>query len=232
MTRIMVKQLPDYNVVYCDTGSEDDDNQRFLKDIENWCNIKIETIKSDKYKDVDDVIAKTRYLRGSKGARCTTELKINVRLNYADVNDLHYWGFTSDEKGRIERWETRNYMLKNVYPLPKYHITKQMCYAILNEAGIELPKMYKLGYDHNNCIGCLKAESPYYWNKIRIDYPEVFQKRAEQSRELKFALVSKKVKGKRIYIHLDELDPMDMEKGDVDISCDIGCQAIYNTIIR
>ena len=43
---------------------------------------------------------------------------------------------------------------------------------MLQNAGIELPEMYKLGYQHNNCIGCVKSSGAGYWNKIKIDFPE------------------------------------------------------------
>ena len=33
--------------------------------------------------------------------------------------------------------------------------------------------MYKLGYKNNNCIGCVKGQAGY-WNKIRKDFPDVF----------------------------------------------------------
>lgn len=45
-------------------------------------------------------------------------------------------------------------------------------------AGINIPVMYQLGY---NCIGCLKG-SMGYWNKIRIDFPDMFKERAEDER--------------------------------------------------
>lgn len=46
----------------------------------------------------------------------------------------------------------------------------------LTEAeGIELPAMYKLGYNNSNCIGCVKGGMGY-WNRIRIDFPEVFER--------------------------------------------------------
>lgn len=40
-------------------------------------------------------------------------------------------------------------------------------------AGIELPKMYRLGYDNANCIGCPKGGQAY-WQNIRHDFPEEF----------------------------------------------------------
>lgn len=44
--------------------------------------------------------------------------------------------------------------------------------------------MYALGFDHNNCLGCVKATSPGYWNRTRRLFPEVFARRAAQSRLL------------------------------------------------
>jgi hypothetical protein len=34
------------------------------------------------------------------------------------------------------------------------------------------------GYDHNNCIGCVKAGA-WYLNKIRVDFPWRFQEQME-----------------------------------------------------
>ena len=49
---------------------------------------------------------------------------------------------------------------------------------MIENAGIELPAMYKLGYQNNNCIGCVKGESGY-WNKIRKDFPDTFERMAQ-----------------------------------------------------
>jgi hypothetical protein len=58
------------------------------------------------------------------------------------------------------------------------------CLAMIQKAGIELHVMYRLGYQHNNCIGCCKASGAGYWNKIRIDFPEAFDRIARVSREI------------------------------------------------
>lgn len=63
-------------VVYCDTlSSEHPDNARFFRDVEHWLGRKIEVIRSEKYRDIDDVFEKTRFMASPFGARCTTELK-------------------------------------------------------------------------------------------------------------------------------------------------------------
>lgn len=55
--------------------------------------------------------------------------------------------------------------------------------GMLWKAGIEIPAMYKMGYNNNNCIGCVKGGMGY-WNKIRKDFPEVFNRMAVIEREV------------------------------------------------
>ena len=227
MGAIVCKQIPDCNIVYCRVEDEHKDNLRFLADVEKWIGKDIEIIKSKKYLSVDDVIEKDKYFRSPNGAPCTRHLKVEVRLDYADVNDSHYWGFTVEEKSRIEKWDLRNPKIINYYPLQKYNINKDMCLGIIDKAGIELPEMYKQGFEHNNCIGCVKSASPKYWNMIRKYYPEVFWKRNEQSKKLKFKPIKKTINKELIYLFLDELDENDFTETDVDISCDIGCESVY-----
>lgn len=73
--------------------------------------------------------------------------------------------------------------------------------GILKESNIELPMMYKLGYPNNNCIGCVKGGAGY-WNKIKIDFPEIFNKMAILERKVGRTCLKEK-DGNRIY--LDEL---------------------------
>ncbi|MHC3970255.1 hypothetical protein ACIPM3_15170, partial [Pseudomonas aeruginosa] len=40
--------------------------------------------------------------------------------------------------------------------------------------GIELPAMYRLGYENANCIGCVKGGEGYF-RAIREDFPEQFE---------------------------------------------------------
>ena len=79
--------------------------------------------------------------------------------------------------------------------------TKADCADMLRAAGIKLPHVYSLGFPNANCIGCVMATSPTYWNLVRETFPVVFVERAEQSRRLGARLV--RHQGKRIF--LDEL---------------------------
>lgn len=195
---------PDSVVVYCDTmQDEHPDNRRFFDDVERWLGVKIERLTSTKYATVDDVFEKRRYMSGVAGAICTTEMKKLPRERFQRPDDIHVFGYTAEERDRAEAFEERNASLHVEWPLINGWVTKAACLDTLQAAGIALPAMYGLGFDHNNCLGCVKSSSPGYWNHIRRLFPEVFDRRALQSRSIGARLVKIRLPG----------DPLLNEKG-------------------
>lgn len=211
-------------ILYCDTFAyEHPDNRRFFADVEKWLGRSIKVLRSDEYSDIYDVFERTRWLVGPKGARCTTELKKNVRKAYQRVDDIHVFGFTADEGHRVAQFHRENPDLLAKFPLVEHGITKAECHHRIRAAGIELPAMYRLGYRNNNCIGCVKGQSGY-WNKIRRDFPDIFAKMAATERRLNAAICKKEgiTNGKRWRrrVFLDELPP---DAGRYDAEPDIEC---------
>jgi hypothetical protein len=191
-------------VVNNPVAEEDKDNNRFLKDVSDWIGQKIITASNKNYpsNSAIDVWNKRRYMSGVKGAPCTVELKKEARYQFEKENkiDWHVLGFTAEEKDRHERFI--KFERDNVIPtLLDSGTSKQGCFDIITKAGLTLPAAYKRGYPNANCIGCVKATSPTYWNHVRKNDPDVFAERAIQSRRLGARLV--RYKGKRIF--LDEL---------------------------
>jgi len=168
---------------------EHPDSDRFLEDCEKWFGQEIIQIADEKYgASVDKVIASTKYMSGARGARCTKELKKQVRLDWQRDDDTHVFGMHIGEEKRVNQLIDGEPDL-DVWPiLVEEGIDKQRCFDAVEKAGIEMPEMYKLGYHNNNCIGCLKAQSAGYWNKIRQDFPKVFETRAEQERLVSVAM--------------------------------------------
>lgn len=204
---------------------EDPDNQRFLKDVEAWLGLPIEYALHPDYPNASctEVWEKRRFMSGPYGAPCTMILKKEARQHWEKENPHDYivLGFTADERHRHERFVLTE--RDNVLPvLIDEGITKQQCYKLIADAGLVLPSVYFLGYPNANCIGCVKATSPTYWNHVRKHHPDVFQERSSLSRELGCRLVQ--VKGERIF--LDELDPS--AKGrplkGMDFECGIFCE--------
>ena len=196
---VLTEKPKNLRIIYTDPGSEHPDNKRFLDDCENWFGHKVERIKSEKYQDTWDVWERTRFLVSPQGARCTTELKKKLRLREQLPDDIQVFGYTVEEMNRVNRFKEQNPEVDLRTPLIEKGLTKSDCLAMLDRAGIELPAMYKLGYQNNNCIGCVKGGMGY-WNKIRKDFPDVFQRMATLERDLGVGLL-----GDGNY--LDELDP-------------------------
>lgn len=210
----------DVMIVNCDTRpSEHPDNYRFSAECEKWFGQPITYIRNEDYQTVDEVFKKTRYMSGVIGARCTTELKKIPRLRFSSPDDLHVFGFTADEHDRIRDFELRNPDMLLRWPLLEQRITKSACYYRIQQAGIELPFMYGLGFNNNNCPGCVKAQSLWYWDMIRTHFPDVFKRRCEQSREIGARLI--RLNGERAF--LDELPAGPFKSTKENISCGPEC---------
>lgn len=184
---------------------EDEDNRRFLSDVQDWLDKPIEIIRSSKFpsQSAVEVWDKRRFMSSVSGAPCTVELKKVPRQIWEADNDVdwHVLGFTAEEEHRAKRFVLTE--RDNLLPvLVNQKIGKVECMEIISAAGIALPRVYKMGYPNANCIGCVKATSPTYWNLVRKTHPDVFEQRAKQSREIGVKLT--RVNGERIF--LDELN--------------------------
>lgn len=221
------KDVANIRIVNNPIRNEHSDNLRFLKDVERWLGHKIEFAASAKYPstDIEEVFASVNYMSGTKGAPCTTHLKRKARQEWELRNEFDYivMGFTTDER-------KRHHNFANIEPYPILPVlidagySKNDCFAYLKKESIELPEIYKLGFPNANCIGCVKATSPTYWNLVREKFPKVFERRAVQSR-----IVGTKgcrlvrYQGKRIF--LDEL-PISARGNNLKTSpeCGIFCE--------
>lgn len=204
---------------------EHPDNHRFMKDVESWLGVQVEFAVNSKYPSCSavEVWNDRHFMSGPHGAPCTQELKKKAREQWEDINkpDWHVLGFTYEEKKRSDNF-IRNERPNLLPVLIEAKITKKDCFDIIHKAGIKLPEIYSLGYPNANCIGCVKATSPTYWNHVRKVHPKVFLARAEQSRSIGARLV--RVKGERIF--LDELSAT--SKGQsmkgMNFECGIFCE--------
>lgn len=208
-------------IIYTYVEDQHPDSLRFLHDCEKLLGREIEKIQSDKYKDVNDVIEKTKYVNGAYGASCTKWLKKQVRKDWEKENPDHHtyvWGYDVNEKHRAEAIAVALSDYDHEFPLIENGLTKAECHGIAEKLGLKRPIMYDLGYPNNNCIGCVKGGMGY-WNKIRVDFPEVFERRAKQER----AIGRSCIKG----VFLDELEP---NRGRMNLEvmedCSIACQLL------
>ena len=204
-------------VLYIHIDDQHTDTMRFVKDCEKALGKEIEILQS-KYKSVDNVIKQFRFINGPYGARCTDVLKKRVRKKWEHGKGriTYVWGYDSTEKHRAERLLESMPEYDHVFPLIDRSISKEDAHGMIRELGIKRPAMYDIGYSNNNCVGCVKGGMGY-WNRIRQDFPEVFNRMASREREIGNSCIKE--------VFLDELDPdRGRMEDEITEDCSIICQ--------
>jgi hypothetical protein len=214
--KLCLDKDPQTLLYFIETGSHHPDTLRFKADCEAWYGKSIITLQQDKYVDHFDVVESTRYINGPRGARCTRDLKRWVREVFERKNSIekYAWGFEygAREQARAERIKQTIPKIKHYFPLIVGKIDKQEAINIVVKAGIQPPEMYRLGYTNNNCVGCVKGGGAY-WNKIRTDFPDIFDRMAKLEREIGHSCLQS--------YYLDEL-PEDFGRGKPPFLMDCG----------
>jgi hypothetical protein len=156
-------------------AEEHPDNRRFLLDCQRWFNHPVTVLRDEKFgASVHEVWRRKKFISsGIFGSLCSAMLKREVLDAVCLPDDVHVFGYTFDEKHRVEKWAKSNQEKAARFPLIERGLTHADCLGIIKGAGLELPEMYRLGYNNANCIGCCKGGEGY-WNKIRRDFPETF----------------------------------------------------------
>ena len=233
--KMALEMYPNVELYYIHIDSAHPDNERFKKECEEWYGKKIKTLKSSKFKDQFDCIEFSGMVNyPGRGAACTQFLKKDVRFDFENMHSLNLfndetiinqvWGFEFEKKqiNRAIRFGQQYPNTNPLFPLIEKGLDKDTCAGMLINAGILLPIMYRMGYSNNNCIGCVKG-GMWYWNMIRIDFPEYFKRMAIYERKAGYSCING--------VFLDELNPNAGRKSkEVMPSCGIICDVEFGDI--
>ena len=206
--------------IYIDIEDQHSDSMRFIKDCEKILGKEIEILKSP-YGSVENAVKACGLFRIAHTgfAPCTAWLKKRIRKEWEwehrEYAITYVWGFDAEEKHRAERLKETMIEFSHCFPLIERELTKNSVHGMAASLGLKRPIMYDLGYNNNNCIGCVKGGMGY-WNKIRVDFPEVFESRAKLERELNNKILKE--------CFLDELEPTRGRMSEeIPTECDIFC---------
>ena len=147
-----------------DTKWEHPDLYRFLDDLSKYFNHKI-IIDSDG-RTPEQLFYDIRFLGSNRVPICSRILKAERLQKFRQNGDILVFGIGKEEKHRAIRL-TQRYQLLGVktnifnkleFPLIENNITDDDIISFFNSTGIELSKLYQLGFKHNNCYGgCVRA---------------------------------------------------------------------------
>lgn len=173
-------------LLFSDTKIEHEDLYRFLDETGEFLGVEVTTIEDGR--TPWQVFKDAKYIGGTRGARCSIELKRLVARKWIeerfekDEVVLHF-GIDVFEKERTKgigrQWQDYDCQ----YPLMwQPWATYSTVIDEVKKSGIEMPAMYLLGFSHNNCGGfCVKAGLSHYANVLKTMPEKYLQYEKEEA---------------------------------------------------
>lgn len=179
-------------LLFADTLMEDEDLYRFLD--EAAANVGAELVRIADGRTPWDVFRDVRFLGNTRIDPCSRVLKRDIMRKW--VEDRYrpggvtlYLGIGWDESHRYERARARwaPYDLRAPMCEAPYETASDVVRA-MRDCGIEPPRLYAMGFPHNNCGGfCVKAGQAHFERLLRR-MPDRYRWHEEQEEALRAEL--------------------------------------------
>lgn len=164
---------------FADTLWEDEDLYRFLADLESRWEKKI--IRYTDGRSPLEVAEDKKLIPNSLAAPCSHELKQKPFLRYIKTQPKPltvHLGLSWDEEHRMKKPKEIYESVEGVTvdfpltwnPLPSISYTKTIA-----QWGIKPPRLYEMGFPHNNCGGRCVRQGMKEWMRLWRTMPERFQ---------------------------------------------------------
>jgi len=179
---IAYEQGLDFNLIFADTLIEDDDLYRFLREVASAVGKEIVWLQDGR--TPWDVYRDKRWIGNTRTAHCSTELKSKPIAEWIEANaapnDPLVLGMDMGEQDRIDRAASKWAPRPVVSLLNQYRVPKTEYQSMLDRYGIRKPRLYDMGFSHNNCGGfCCKAGQKQFAN-LYFAMPERYQWHEQQ----------------------------------------------------
>lgn len=230
-------------LIFADTKMEDIDLYRFLDETVKFLGCELKILKDGR--DVWELFADEKFVGNSRVDICSRVLKrdlINdfIMTNYGKKVKQYTGGYTktgrkqyetvwlpkedveihlgidATESHRIDRVKERMQPWKYISILAEQDMIVYKDFS--EQFGIERPRLYKLGFGHNNCGGfCVKAGLGHF--KILYEkLPHRYLAHEEKEQELKEKygtkpFLKKTVDGEVLYLYLRDYREQYLDKG-------------------
>lgn len=188
----VLKDNPKQEVVllFADTLMEDEDLYRFLRDAEKKLGIEVTTIADGR--DPWELFKDEKFIGNSQTDICSKVLKRKLMDNWLKSHFepdecIIYIGIDWTEVHRYDRLKERKlpYVYKAPLCDPPYYENKDAMLQEVENDGIKIPRLYELGFPHNNCGGfCIKAGHAHF--KLLLEkMPERYLYHEQREQELR-----------------------------------------------
>lgn len=175
--------------LFCDTLMEDEDLYRFLE--ESTDQIGGAVIRLVDGRDPWQIFFDVRFLGNSRIDPCSRILKRTLTRKWLEENFKPnqvtlYVGIDWTEEHRFQKIQERYRPWHVEAPLcdPPY-ILKDALFEDVRALGIEPPRLYAMGFPHNNCGGfCVKAGQAHF-ARLLNELPERYAEHEHKEQELR-----------------------------------------------
>lgn len=176
-------------LLFADTNYEDPDLYRFLT--EASANIGVRVTRIADGRTPWQIFFDERFLGNSRFDPCSKILKRKMldkwlRDNCDPANTIAVMGYDWSEEHRMNRMVSHEQTWQRWAPLlaPPY-LTKPRVGQWLRDEGIEPPRLYAMGFTHNNCGGtCVKAGQAS-WRLVHMHLPERYAEWEQNEQDIR-----------------------------------------------
>ena len=169
---IVIGQGDQTTLLFTDTMMEDEDLYRFLRDVERVWGIEIVRIADGR--TPWQVFRDVRLIGNTQMDPCSRVLKRQIAKKWIREHrgsDKLVFGFGLQEIHRMATVVQRWWPHLVAFPLIDQNVfdVKSDALARLKGYGIDPPRLYEMGFHHNNCGGfCVKAGHGHFANLLRV----------------------------------------------------------------
>ena len=181
-------------LVFADTKTEDEDLYRFLGETSEFLGCNLTTIEDGR--DIWGVFNDVKFMGNNRIDPCSKHLKRDLfkkwmKENYSPDECILYVGIGWNEEHRLERIKKNWEPYKVEAPMTEPPLWENPdTVDILKKWGIEPPRLYALGFAHNNCGGfCVKSGQAQFKLLLK-NFPERYRQH-EREQELLFKKIGK-----------------------------------------
>jgi hypothetical protein len=188
-------------------------------------------------RNIWEIFFKERYIGSSRRDPCSKKLKREIAdryiyKKYKPDEVIIYLGIDWTEDHRYIK--ARDKFLPYICKAPMTEdplMDKAEVFEFIQKQGIRLPRLYDLGFSHNNCGGfCIKAGLGHFKNLLeKMPDRYAYHEKKEQEfydfiqRDASVGFLRKSIQGERVYISMKQLREMTLSEDEARDVGGCGC---------
>lgn len=209
-------------LIFTDTKTEDEDLYRFIDETVAKLGVPYNCIADGR--NIWEVMEDVKFQANSRIDPCSRVLKRElfrkfVETKYDQAETVIVFGIDSKEAHRMDAIKRNWQPWQTSAPLIELGWDREKILDILDELGIAPPRLYDLGFPHNNCGGFCVKTGQRQMKMLLEKLPERYAWHEEQQEKLfakigkRYGFIRKTVGGQMHYLGLKEFREM-IERGE------------------